>query len=441
MHPNLSFDQAPPFSVPLRFFLLAPWFGVAAGILFALEGSDALVSRWTNAALTLTHLLTAGFMLQAMAGALFQFIPVATGANVWRPGLVASVAQPLLVAGLVLLCAGFIRHDSALFRIAVPLLVTGGGVLAAAWLLALWQTPGKGATLTALRFAVFGLVVTIGVGAALADGLARDLILPYATLTDIHMTWGLGAWALLLLAGASFYVVPMFQLTPPYPLWLTRLFAPAVLAVTLLGSLRVTLDQKPAMEFTQMLPGALLLLLAGLYAVTTLNLQSRRRRRVSDVTLQLFRYSMGAILSVVAVGGLALLPIDGSQLRLAPLFGVLVLAGVFVSAINGMLYKIVPFIIWLHLQRYGASLAQVKLVPNMGVMIPSGAMLGQARMHMSAVVLLVLAVWFPALSFVAGMVFAASCAWLGWNLIAAVRRYAGFRRRILAASLQITSVT
>ena len=173
MHPNLSFDQAPPFSVPLRFFLLAPWFGAAAGVLFAIDGPDALASRWTNSALTLTHLITAGFMLQAMAGALFQFIPVATGGNVWRPQLVANVAQPLLVVGLVMLCSGFLQHDPALFRVAVPLFMTGGGILAAALLLALWQTPGKGATLTALRLAVVGLVVTVGVGAALADGLAR----------------------------------------------------------------------------------------------------------------------------------------------------------------------------------------------------------------------------------------------------------------------------
>ena len=30
MHPSLSFDQAPPISVPYRFFLAAPWFGVMA---------------------------------------------------------------------------------------------------------------------------------------------------------------------------------------------------------------------------------------------------------------------------------------------------------------------------------------------------------------------------------------------------------------------------
>jgi len=36
MHPNLSFDQAPPISVPYRFFLTAPWFGMLAGLLVML---------------------------------------------------------------------------------------------------------------------------------------------------------------------------------------------------------------------------------------------------------------------------------------------------------------------------------------------------------------------------------------------------------------------
>ena len=105
MHPNLSFDQAPPISVPYRFFLVAPWFGVMAGILLAWSGPDAFASRWTPEAMALTHLIALGFMLQAMSGAVFQFIPVAVGGNVWRPRLVADTLQPLLVlATLLLVC-------------------------------------------------------------------------------------------------------------------------------------------------------------------------------------------------------------------------------------------------------------------------------------------------------------------------------------------------
>ena len=79
MHPNLSFEQAPPVSVPYRFFLTAPLFGVAAGLLLVWLGESAVASRWSGGALALTHLLAVGFMLQAMTGAVMQFVPVAAG--------------------------------------------------------------------------------------------------------------------------------------------------------------------------------------------------------------------------------------------------------------------------------------------------------------------------------------------------------------------------
>ena len=108
MHANLSFDQAPPISVPYRFFLVAPWFGVLAGVALSWSGADALASRWTPEVLALTHLIALGFMLQAMCGALFQFIAVAVGANVWRPKLVANVVQPVLLVATLLLVAGLL---------------------------------------------------------------------------------------------------------------------------------------------------------------------------------------------------------------------------------------------------------------------------------------------------------------------------------------------
>ena len=40
-----------------------------------------------------------GYMLQAMCGALLQFVPVSTGGNIWRPKLVAVVVHPCAGAG------------------------------------------------------------------------------------------------------------------------------------------------------------------------------------------------------------------------------------------------------------------------------------------------------------------------------------------------------
>ncbi|KAF0164741.1 MAG: hypothetical protein FD157_1905 [Rhodocyclaceae bacterium] len=428
MHASLSFDQAPPISVPYRFFLVAPWFGVMAGILLAWSGSDAFVSRWTPEALALTHLIALGFMLQAMCGALFQFIPVAVGGNVWRPKLVANTVQPLLLLATLLLVAGFLFSRPGLLSAAVPffLLALGGFVMVVA--LALWRTPATGMTLWAMRMAIGGLAVTVLLGSLLAEALAYGLAVPIVELTNVHLVWGLGGWALMLLAGVSYHVVPMFQLTKPYPLWFTRWFGPLLLLLLLAWSLRLFLD----LSRWSMLVTLPLLAILSVYAGLTLWLQYTRRRKIHDATSLYFRVAMVSML-ILAISGAAfvLWPALGADPRSVVWLGILAFAGVFVSAISGMMYKIVPFLNWLHLQRLGGP---ISAVPNMKKMIPAEAMTGQLRLHVLAVVLLLAAVWQPGLTRLAGLTLAASCAWLGWNLVGSVRRYQGFRDQIRAAA-------
>ena len=65
---KLQLTRSPPFSVPLRFFLTAPLFGIAAAALIAWGGGEALVGRWSPQVLAITHLLTLGFMAMVMIG-------------------------------------------------------------------------------------------------------------------------------------------------------------------------------------------------------------------------------------------------------------------------------------------------------------------------------------------------------------------------------------
>lgn len=428
MHPELSFEQAPPIGVPFRFFLTAPWFGVAAGVLLFLQGGDMLASRWTPAALAGTHLLVAGFMLQAMCGALLQFVPVAAGGNIWRPRLVAAVVHPLLIAAVVLLVAAFLSQHAALFLAAAHGFPLALGLFGVVVSVALWRTPARGPTIVALRIAVIGLLVTMVLGVTLATGLARNADWPLLALTDLHAAWGLGGWALLLLAGVSYFVVPMFQLTPSYPAWLARGLPLLLLAVLLVWSSQFRATEQS--ESLAIFIGGLGV--SGLFAAETLHLQHRRRRKVSDVTLLFFRTAMLALLAVlVSALAFAMLPHLRLDPRAAVWLGMLAIVGVFVSAINGMLYKIVPFLNWLHLQNLCGLQA---IPPTMHQMIPEKAMRGQLHLHLAALALLLAAVWLPVLARPAGLLFALSSAWLGWNLFGAVRVYVRFKNRIRATA-------
>jgi len=435
MQPVLSFEQAPPISVPYRFFLTAPLFGAVAGLVLVLLGPDTFQSRWSPGALAMTHLIVVDFMLQVMCGSLLQFVAVVAGANIWRPRLVAHIVHPLITAGAIFLASAFLLEQQVLFLVAAAVFVTALGLFLTVMFIALLRTPARGMSIYVLRTAVFGLLVTVMLGATLALtlGLEEHLQSEWSLLAliNVHVAWGLGGWALMLVIGVSYLVVPMFQLTPSYPPWLTRLLPAGLFVVLCLWSLQLFASDAASQKW-QTAVGLAGAGLGAVYAATTLWLQSRRRRRQADPTLIYWR---GAMLSLAAFAlswvVLETVPQLGGSPR-APLWlGVLVIPGLFLSVITGMLYKIMPFLNWLHLQQQGGT---VTTSPNMKQMIPEGAMRGQMRLHFAALGLLLAAVLWPALALPAGLMFTASCLWLEWNLVGAARVYARFRDKIRAAA-------
>jgi len=79
----LSIGQTPPLAVPMPYFLAAPLFLTAAGVLLMLS-PDMLGARWSPQALAATHLVTLGFLAMVMLGALQQVLPVLMGERLPR---------------------------------------------------------------------------------------------------------------------------------------------------------------------------------------------------------------------------------------------------------------------------------------------------------------------------------------------------------------------
>jgi hypothetical protein len=138
---GLSLEQAPPFGVPLRFFLTAPWFLVLAALLLSWQGPAVFASRWLPATLALTHLLTLGFMAQVMLGALLQMLPVVVGVVVPRLRLTAMLIHIPLTLGALALTVAFLSGVPAWFQLAWWLLGLTFGVALMAIHLALWRAP------------------------------------------------------------------------------------------------------------------------------------------------------------------------------------------------------------------------------------------------------------------------------------------------------------
>lgn len=375
---GLAFQQAPPLGVPLRFFLTAPLFLFCAGLLLfspaAWEGR-----RWSPVLLAVVHLVTLGFLAMVMVGAFLQLLAVVAGAPVARPRLVAGLVHGPLVLGTLLLAAGFRFSLGWPFYPALALLAVAVTAFVTAVAASL-RRAARNATVAAMAAAVFALAVTFALGVMLGvSRLGSAGAENFIGWVDLHAAWGSLGWIFLLVAGVAYQVVPMFQLTPVYPRWLMLSLVPAVMV----GLLALCLAQ--VLERAWPNDAAVLLLAAPTlaFAAVTLYLQGRRRRRVADVTLDYWRVGLASLTAAVLLG-------------LAPdtkgygpiLLGILFLYGFAVSVASGMLYKILPFLAWFHLQ--SQLQARAGSIPNMKEFISERRARRQFYVHVAALGLLIL---------------------------------------------------
>ena len=184
MYGNLSLQQAPPLSVPARFFLAAPLFGIVAALILIQQGNVVLQSRWTPGILAVTHCLVLGFFATIMIGALQQMLPVVAGAVVRRPRLTAAIVHSQWIPGILSLVLAFLYLKPYLFLTAIVLLT--GSVISFIISVVLSFFPVKSASesVPGIKLAVASLLLTLVLGILLALGWAGVMPLKRPTVTD-----------------------------------------------------------------------------------------------------------------------------------------------------------------------------------------------------------------------------------------------------------------
>lgn len=420
MTAGLDFQQAPPISVPFRFFLTAPLFMLMAAALMLWYGEQLLVSRWSPATLAAVHLLTLGSMTMVMVGAMIQLLAVLAGAPVPRPNLVAAIVHGTLLAGTLLLAGGLLFAQPLLLKIAIANLLAGLTVFVAVALVILARTDKPNSTVFALGLAGAALGVTLVLGLTLGAGRAWGIALPNLALRELHPAWGLIGWTGLLVAGVAYHIVPMFQVTPNYPRWVTRNFAATIFVLLVALSIAQWQAGGAGWQWLGLICTGLLAAACILFAGMTLSLQYRRRRRLPDVTLEFWRIGMVC----VALAALLWVSQSFALLRFAQsdvLLGVLVILGAALSFISGMLCKIVPFLAWFHLQ---ARLGTGATIPNVKAMLPEKAQRLQLRLHLAALALCVAAAFLPSVfTTPAALCLGAASMSVLWNVLRVARLY------------------
>ncbi|MDT8316798.1 MAG: hypothetical protein RQ824_02265 [bacterium] len=354
MYSGVSLDQAPPEDIPVRFFLSAPVFGILAGLLILFAGQDLFVSNWSVETIALTHLFTLGWLAMIMMGSFYQMVPVLVGGTVPLIGASRVVhagftlGVSLIVPGIYLLNETLIATASALLLISLLFFVVQISI-------ALFKVKGDRPTVVAMRISIAAFLVTVLLGTYFSGGHASLWDLPdnRIGMTASHLVLGLFGWVGSLIMGVGFHVIPMFYMTPEFDK------KKAYIILCLYGISLIALPAALLFESGTMFtliagaPGAFSLIA---FSFMLFSLVGKRKRKISDTTLSAWKAALALLpLSLLAF---IFIPIVEHEVVLF-VFGILFILGFGLTVTTGMLYKILPFLIWFH--RFSLLIGKVKV--------------------------------------------------------------------------------
>ncbi|MBF0455432.1 MAG: hypothetical protein HQL72_11530 [Magnetococcales bacterium] len=382
---GLSIDQAPPIHLPFRFFATAPLFLVLAGLAALFGGEDLLSTPLVPQTVALVHLAVLGWVMMVMFGAMYQMIPVLASLPVpWPQGV--PWVHGLLVMGVVTMALG-IGTDLHPWLLLFASLGLGGaiGLFIIPISIALYRAPSQHPTVYAMRISTLSLVGVLAMGALFLGEYSHGFYdFNREALIGVHLTWGLFGWVGTLIMGVSFQVLPMFYMTPDFPTNRAFLLIKAWTAsLILLPLVLFYWPEEPLLIWLSALPGMGALLVYGWEMKKML---SQRKRVRVDLTYRF--WLLGFASAFVALILMALWPgVESDLLRM--LFGLFYIFGWTTSILLGMLYKIIPFLVWFH--RF-SRLAGLVTIPMMDDLLPQTVVRSHFPLHLATLTLLFLAI-------------------------------------------------
>ncbi len=410
---------APPAS-PLAAGATVPLAFIGSGLLAAVVGAGWLVVRPGLLALphvhphvvAWAHLWLLGNLLTVCAGAMYQLLPVLANAA-FRGQRGAWGHLIVHLAGVTVMVPAFARGEMMWVGVG-GLAVSAGVVLLALHVVKMLRAAARmDPVLAAFGLATAWLLLTVTIGVLLAANLhfgwwSVDVL----AVLRAHAHMGVVGFFVTLIQGAMFRLVPMFTLGQAGDL---RRVGWAI-AGTQVALLVAATSMGLGWAAGRVLAAGLF---AGAFALTAVELRRvwrTRKKRVAEPGIRGFLVGL-AWLAVALFGGSAL-ALGAGDWRSALAYGVVAVLGGVLMAVEGILCKIVPFLVWMRV--YG---------PRMGKQVtPQAATLGLARaeslwvwVHMAGTALLAIgtAVGDEGLLVAGGSVFAVGQALLLASLVKA----------------------
>ncbi|WP_281950288.1 hypothetical protein [Nitrosophilus kaiyonis] len=341
MFKGLSLDQAPPLEAPLRFFLTAPIFAIIAGVfIFFTQNFSIFYSLQTVA---IIHLFTIGFMSMVMIGALQQMLPVLVGVRFPKPILFSKIIHISLLIAIILFFTGFYFEKNQFLLFSIPFFIISLGIFSIITLYKLFTASFSNHTVNAMRASLIFLIITLLLGFHILFSIGTSHIKEsFYSFLNAHAIAAFFGWVGLLIIGVSYQVIPMFYVTKEFNANLKRILNFSILFFIIFSIFSLFIKYKYAIIF--------LLIAFALFGFISFYHLINRKRKISDITIKYWYLSS---ISLIIGTILLLLDIFYYSFNLTWISGVFLGFGFAISLINGMLYKIIPFLAWFHLSSKG----------------------------------------------------------------------------------------
>ncbi|MFT5836084.1 MAG: hypothetical protein ACI9RG_000978 [Sulfurimonas sp.] len=407
---GLSIDQAPPIFAPLRFYLTAPLFAILAGFLIFFSDASILMSRYSTDSIVITHALTIGFLGFVMLGSLTQMLPVLAGVQIPKVNTVSKIAHIFLVLGTLSMLFGLMSESTFFNTSALIFLGIGFAMIVTVITMAILKVKNFNATVKAMSVSLIFASLTFLMGLFL---LLTYIDIDYAQyrnmIANVHSVWGIFGFAGILIIGVTFQVLPMFYVAPRFKQFCKK----RVVLLISVGLIIWLLTSLFAQSYS--IVGKLwIAVFFWAFATTVWKKMSARRRPISDVTVWYWRVSSIAL----TLGSFLWIFDEYFKHEYIVMVAILLGGGFILSIMIGMLYKIIPFLVWFHLNAMGYM-----TIPTMNEMINKNLARAQFFLFMASLVGFIFAFYIPILLKIAALSFILSMVILQYNVIAPVLIY------------------
>ncbi len=359
---SIATPFTPPFKVVRLYFIIATITFIFLNGLMLLNSGYVSGFHFQPKLLSFAHIAVLGWATMIIMGAMTQLIPVILETSLFsvrmaKWDLWLYVLAVTTIVGHFWFFAtkgGGMAWAAGIAFTAVLLFVINVG-------LTLRKVKSINITIAHIMAAIVYLSVVATMGFFLGFNLSIPIIkgnhLHYLSL---HAAIGFGGWFAMIIMGVSYRLLPMFTLSYTYKTWPGW----AAFSFVNLGILGIIVE-----FFTNRPFYSTVLILIGLimFSYQVILIMKGRMRKVMDVGLR------HALLSYVYIPVAAILGVVISLSNIAPdmrqriilIYGFTVLFGCITLLIIGMMYKIVPFLVWFHKYSDKVGKEKVPLLKDM----------------------------------------------------------------------------